>query len=93
MTGQETRIAIGPIEHLQDDWAIIPFIGEKAHYWEEIKPKGMTDIDESGRKRYYRSLCGTFGTTDSKRPAIDPGNWPKCKTCHASYANKGKANG
>ena len=73
-------LAIGPIKHLKKGWAIIPFIGRKAHYWtEEELTSGY--IDKYGRVRFYNSLCGLEGTTDDARPAIDPGNWQKCKRC------------
>ena len=68
----------GPIK-LSRGWALIPFIGSKAHFWveQEVEPY----IDKNGRVRFYTSLCGIEATTDDKVPALEPGNWKKCKRC------------
>lgn len=67
----------GPID-LAEGWAKIPFTGERAHFWVDDK---IDAIGPRGRTKFYTSLCGRDATTDPKLPALDPGNWPKCKRC------------
>lgn len=73
-------LAFGAIEHLRCGWAIIPFVGTRPHYWIEEECE-VPYIDAGGIVRFYRSRCGMEATTDSKRPAIIPGNFPLCKRC------------
>lgn len=68
----------GPI-NLKKGWAVVPFQTNKAHFMEEDTVDAY--IDKGGRVRFYRTLCGMEVTTDDKRPALEPGNWPKCKRC------------
>lgn len=46
----------GPIEHLKRGWALMPFVGTRAHFWIEDKETMPPKIREGGRVRYYRWL-------------------------------------
>lgn len=71
----------GPIEHLKQGWALMPFVGERAHYWIEDKKTMPPKIRDGGRVRYYTSRCGLSAVTIQKVPALGAGNWPKCRRC------------
>lgn len=71
----------GPITSLSKGWAILPFIGQRAHYWIEDKETMPPKIGETGRVRYYTSRCGLAGVTNDSVPALEPGDWVKCKNC------------
>lgn len=73
----ENRMSGGPIEPFPEGWALIPFVGERAHYWRETVPGMCGGV----RVRNYRSMCGLKGETARHSPALEPGNWPKCKRC------------
>ena len=75
------HIAIGAIEHLTKGWALLPFQGKRAHFWEEDTTTLPPKIRDGGRVRYYTALCGIVGVTDKQVPALNPGNWPRCKRC------------
>ena len=64
----------GPIHDLEEGWAVMPFGRETAHYWQ----KGA-DLGEGATG--YMSLCGVKGVTLPKAPALEPGNFPRCKRC------------
>lgn len=72
----------GPIEDFSDGWALIPFVGERGHYWREItrglRKQGIVTDDDV---RVYRSLCGVTGRTTSRARAMNVGNWAVCKHC------------
>lgn len=76
--------AIGPIEHLTKGWAVMPFIGRKAHHWTEDTKTMQPTIRDGGRVRYYVSACGLLSATSKSVPALNPGNFPKCKRCQRS---------
>jgi hypothetical protein len=71
-----------PIEDFADGWALIPFVGERGHYWREItrglRRQGIVTDDDV---RVYRSLCGVTGSTTSRARAMNVGNWAECKHC------------
>ena len=71
----------GPIEHLEKGWALMPFVGGKAHYWIENKGTMTPTISGGGRVRFYTSRCGVTAETDSRAPALGAGNFPKCQRC------------
>lgn len=77
----EALISNGPIEHLKADWALMPFVGKRAHYWTEDKDTMPSMIRGGGQVRYYTSRCGLVAVVDHKRPALGIGNWPKCRRC------------
>lgn len=83
-------VALGPIEHLQEGWALIPFHGERAHHWKEFVPQAsvLPKIAQGGRVRYYDAACGMHGVTTGRVPAIDPGNWPRCANCTRELARR-----
>ena len=72
----------GPIEDLVDGWALIPFVGERGHYWREItrglRQQGLI-TDEN--VRVYRSMCGVTGSATSRARPMNVGNWLVCKHC------------
>ena len=72
----------GPIADFTDGWALIPFVGDRGHYWRDItrglRKQGLI-ADES--MRVYRSLCGVTGSATPRSPALNVGNWPLCKHC------------
>lgn len=81
-TVKDFRMSGGPIRGFRKGWALIPFHGEKAHYWKAIKIKasGHGDLIE------YRSACGT--TADAREgvtDALEPGTWPRCSRCIAAW--------
>lgn len=71
----------GPIEHLVSGFALMPFVGTKAHYWIEDKQTLPPTIGGAGRVRYYTSRCNLTAVTNNRVMALDPGDWPKCKRC------------
>lgn len=71
----------GPIQHLKKGWAIFPFQGKIAHYWIEDTETMMPQIRDGGRVRYYKSRCGQSGVVDRRVPALETGNFKKCKRC------------
>ncbi|WP_333676808.1 hypothetical protein [Dyella sp.] len=86
----EYRVAMfsgGPIENFTGGWAKLCFVGEKPHYWrddtEALKKQLTPDLLESlpADVRFYRSLCGVFGTSADKTPPLGAGNFPPCKRC------------
>lgn len=67
---------------LSSGWALMPFLGERVHYWNEDKSTMPPTISDGCRVRYYESLCGLRSMLPNKgAPALNPGNWPKCKNC------------
>lgn len=71
----------GPLDSLKRGWALMPFVGKRAHYWiEDIETMPPT-IGKAGRVRYYRSLCGATAVTNYRVPALAHGSWPKCGNC------------
>lgn len=82
-------VAIGTIDHLTKGWAQIPFRGRMVHYWIERNTSDMPMIFKGGRVRFYKSLCGIEAETDIQRPAIVPGNFPRCKRCARMVRNIG----
>lgn len=75
-------ISAGPIEHMEKGWAVMPFVGGKAHYWVEDKDTMPPKIRYGERVRYYKSHCGISAVTNNKVPALQPGSWPRCKRCN-----------
>lgn len=73
------QLAIGTITNFTKGWAIIP-LEKKPHYWVEIDIN-VGFVGECGRVKFYTSLCGLGGETNSMLPPIVPGNFPKCKRC------------
>lgn len=71
----------GPIEHLLQGYALIPFTGRKPHYWKEDAETMLPAICDGGRVRYYRSACGLEGRTSCRIPALGVGNMQVCKHC------------
>jgi hypothetical protein len=55
-------ISGGPIEGFREGWAILPFVGNKPHYW--------LRIDLSSQ---YRSLCGVTGRLASRDDLVARG--------------------
>jgi len=63
----------GPISKFDGGWALIPFSGEMAHFWEK-------NGEILGADR-YTSPCGMVGYVSDRINALHIGNWPKCKKC------------
>lgn len=74
-------LSVGPLENLKRGWALLPFVGKRAHYWVEDTKTMPSTIGKAGRVRYYRSFCGVLGVTNHSVPALGVGNFPRCKTC------------
>lgn len=85
----QSKCTDGPIYGFAGGWALFCFVGEKGHYWVEVteqyrsKLPDMTDSDH-----LFESLCGVFGSTDDRRPALAPGNWGHCKNCERKLAKQ-----
>ena len=77
-------ISDGAIDHLREGLAILPFQGNRGHYWIEDVDAMPETIGEGGRVRYYRSACGMAGLTRPRTPALGVGSWPICKRCAKS---------
>lgn len=71
----------GPIDILKQGWALMPFVGKRAHFWIEDTDTMPPTIGEAGRVRYYRALCGVLAVTNGKVPALAHGSWQKCGNC------------
>ena len=80
----------GPVEHLKRGWALMPFIGSRAHFWIEDTETIIPQIRDGGRVRYYTALCGAVALTDNKVPALGVGNWPKCMRCRKKHNVQGQ---
>ena len=72
-------------------WAILPFHGRKAHFWEDVT-KEFEDFTtprihkvggaKAERVRTYSAICGgVLGHTYGGVPALAPGNFDRCKNC------------
>ena len=74
----------GPIKHFAGAWAKFPFVGSRAHYWHDITKElgALTDIAKG--YRLFAAECGVLGGTTQRVPALEVGNWPKCKRCEAA---------
>lgn len=74
----------GPIKHFAGAWAKFPFVGSRAHYWTDItwELRALTDIAKG--HHIFAAECGVLGETTPKVPALEMGNWPKCKRCEAA---------
>ncbi|GAB4297078.1 MAG: hypothetical protein Kow0096_14920 [Thiohalomonadaceae bacterium] len=70
----------GPAPELRSGWAVMPFVGEVAHFWREVK-QVVPRIHDGERVRQYLALCGATATAYAGAQALEPGNWPKCRRC------------
>lgn len=75
-----TVLSGGPIEHLREGWARIPFRGNKAHWWAE-EPLDPPLIAGGGRVRTYRSACGMEAVVTRQLPALGVGTMAWCGRC------------
>ena len=80
----ETLISGGPIAHFAGAWAKFPFVGSRAHYWHETTGYWNTQMLLPEGLRAFDAACGVLGTTTEQAPALEMGNWPKCKRCEAA---------
>lgn len=84
------KMTAGRIEGDHTGWALMPFVGETAHHWQEwplddqLRADGLPDISEGGRRRYWKSLCGHTAATNDRFTPLHPGSWPLCKRCQRS---------
>ncbi|HBA33309.1 MAG TPA: hypothetical protein DCZ12_04150 [Gammaproteobacteria bacterium] len=62
-------------------WALIPFIGDRAHYWRAVPDSRVAFIHAGERVQVWKSLCGQSATTYKGVGLLDPGNWPRCLRC------------
>lgn len=75
-------ISGGPIQHLTKGWAVIPFVGKRAHWWiEDTETMADTAPEGPAPVRYYQAACKVLAVTNAKIPALDPGDIPRCKRC------------
>jgi hypothetical protein len=78
-------ISGGPIKHFAGAWAKFPFVGSRAHYWHEITDDWRSIITDAPEgQRVFESACKVLGATTPRVPALEMGNWPKCKRCEAA---------
>jgi len=72
-----------PIRPFRGGWAIVPFKGEKAHYWESRRdPEYGTDAIVKGvHYQFWVSRCGIEAATSSEVAAQERGDVPQCKNC------------
>lgn len=79
-----SKFSGGLVTDFAGGWALIPFIGEKPHYWENrddiAREVGM---DMSGDRQVWKSLCGVWGSTHAKVPPLGAGDFGMCKRCLA----------
>lgn len=73
-------LALGIQEDFTEGWALIPFKGEKVHFWKAVKID-VPRIYKGGRVSFYRSKCGLVAKTGKGVHPLNPGNFPKCKRC------------
>lgn len=73
-------ISGGPIRPFKKGWALIQSFS-KTHYWTEDSEEIPRILGENGRVRRYVALCGHVGLTHNRMPALEPGNFPRCKKC------------
>lgn len=78
------RMSGGPIKHFAGAWAKFPFVGSRAHYWRETTKKLVAIADVPKSHRIFIAECGVWGKTTERAPALEMGNWPKCKRCEAA---------
>lgn len=77
-------ISGGPIASFAGGLAKLPFTGNCAHYWYETSSYWRSQMLLPEGLRTFDALCGARGTTTEKAPALERGNWPKCKRCEAA---------
>ena len=76
-----------PIDGFSGGVAVIPFAGEKAHYWVEVSDEAPPMIGKRGRYRFWDSACGKItGMTNDAVHALERGNFPVCKICQKREA-------
>lgn len=63
----------GPIKQFSGGWALFPFNGQVAHLWDE-----KYTTSEGG---LFRSRCGIDGCVTPQVPALEQGDFTKCKRC------------
>jgi len=78
---QRNQISGGPIRPFTRGWAKFPFVGKRAHHWEEVTDLLPPKIGDGGRVRYFEADCGAVGATNDRVPALEPGSWDRCKVC------------
>lgn len=67
----EALFSGGQIEHLESGWALMSFIGQKAHYWVEDLTTMKPIVRGGVPVRYYTSTCGLSAVTDKEVPALE----------------------
>lgn len=77
---QIQRASGGPIRAFVNGWAIIPFGGDRVHYFEQWNPR-VPAIFEGERVKYYRALCGIEKATYKGVPALAGGGFDRCERC------------
>lgn len=80
-------IAFGPIQGFRGGWAKFPFVGQRAHYWEEVHPQTPL-IHKGERVRVFDAACGVEGFTAKGMPALNEGSCPRCKNCERRLGNQ-----
>jgi|GEM_PF-4860843 len=79
----ENYTAFGAQDNFQEGWAIIPF-NDKPHYYLDntASTENKTGIEFKPGCRFFVSLCGhAKAATHPGKPAVVPGNFPKCQHC------------
>jgi hypothetical protein len=74
----------GPIAHFAGAWAKFPFVGSRAHYWTETTSYWRSQMLLPEGLRTFDGACGARGEVTERAPALEMGNWPKCKRCEAA---------
>ena len=67
----------GPIRAFEKGWAILPFVGEKVHYWVGCAKK-------DGEYQGYYSRCGIVRPRNPRASMLHGGGFEKdhrCKSC------------
>lgn len=68
-----------PIVGFAGGWAVLPFVGRRSHFWDEVK--GFSGIGRHGRVRAWEARCNAVGTTSEAAEALHEATTPRCKRC------------
>lgn len=74
-------LTLGTLDKFKRGWALMPFSGKCAHWWEDVTKEFPSHITPRGRVRVYKSSCGVLGFGDDGIKPLHQGNFPSCKRC------------
>ena len=79
MSSRPNQMTAGPIKHFKKGWAVLAFVGQKAHFWAD----DICSMTFGGKETFYTAACGLTASSSRRLPALYlyPGSWVRCKNC------------